>query len=119
MGERFGGFDVALIETGAWHPSWGDIHLGPQQAVHMARLVGARTYLPVHWGTFNLALHAWDEPILHVQELARAAAVPIHAPVAGGTIVADAPVVHEVWRERWQRWRQAAPDEASLLVLPS
>lgn len=119
IGERFGRFDLAMIETGAWHPSWADIHLGPQQAVRMHQLVGAKSYLPVHWGTFNLALHAWDEPILHVQELAHGADVAVHAPIAGGTVIADEPTVHATWKERWRRWRQAAPDEASLLVIPS
>jgi L-ascorbate metabolism protein UlaG (beta-lactamase superfamily) len=119
IGERFGAFDIAMIETGAWHPSWGDIHLGPQQAVRMHQLVGARSYLPVHWGTFNLALHAWDDPILHVQELAHAAGVAVHAPIAGGTVHADQPIIHATWRERWARWRQEAPDEAALMVLPT
>jgi L-ascorbate metabolism protein UlaG (beta-lactamase superfamily) len=117
IARRLGPFDLAMIETGAWHSAWGNIHLGPEQAVRMHRLVGARALLPVHWGTFQLALHAWDEPILHVQELAASSGVGLHAPIAGGTLHHGEPVVAAAWRERWERWRDGSPDAASALVL--
>ncbi|MFO0679403.1 MAG: MBL fold metallo-hydrolase [Polyangiaceae bacterium] len=60
--ERLGPFDLVMLEVGAWHPSWGDIHLGPRNALTALGLLGGGAFLPVHWGTFNLALHAWDEP---------------------------------------------------------
>jgi len=115
IARRYGPLDMAMIETGAWHPAWGDIHLGPQQAVRMHRLLGAKALLPVHWGTFNLALHAWDEPILHIQELAARYELGLLAPLAGQTLRADAPFVAEPWRSRWLRWREQAPEAARLL----
>ena len=60
--ERFGRFDLVMLEVGAFHPSWGDIHLGPENALKAHALLSGGTFLPVHWGTFSLALHAWDEP---------------------------------------------------------
>ncbi len=51
-----------LLEVGAFHPSWGHIHLGPENALKALDLLGGGAFLPVHWGTFSLALHAWDEP---------------------------------------------------------
>jgi len=60
--ERLGGFDLVMLEVGAFHPSWGDIHLGPDHALEALALLGGGALLPVHWGTFSLALHAWDEP---------------------------------------------------------
>jgi L-ascorbate metabolism protein UlaG (beta-lactamase superfamily) len=62
IGERLGPFDLVMIEVGAFHPSWGDIHLGPENALEAHRLLGSGVFLPIHWGTFNLALHAWDQP---------------------------------------------------------
>jgi L-ascorbate metabolism protein UlaG (beta-lactamase superfamily) len=59
---RFGRFDLVMLEIGAFHPSWGGIHLGPENALTAFEWLGGGTLLPVHWGTFNLALHAWDEP---------------------------------------------------------
>ncbi len=60
--ERFGPFDLVMLEVGAFHPSWGDIHLGPQNALEALALLGGGSFLPVHWGTFALAMHDWDEP---------------------------------------------------------
>jgi L-ascorbate metabolism protein UlaG (beta-lactamase superfamily) len=59
---RFGRFDLVMLEVGAFHPAWGDIHLGPDNALTALERLGGGTLLPVHWGTFNLAIHAWDEP---------------------------------------------------------
>ena len=60
--ERLGPFDLVMLEVGAFHPSWGHIHLGPANALKAHTLLGGGAFLPVHWGTFSLALHAWDEP---------------------------------------------------------
>ncbi len=60
--ERLGPFDLVLLEVGAFHPSWGTVHLGPAHALEAHALLGGGAFLPVHWGTFSLAMHAWDEP---------------------------------------------------------
>ena len=51
-----------MLEIGAYHPSWGTIHLGPENALEALALLGGGAFLPVHWGTFSLAMHAWDQP---------------------------------------------------------
>ncbi|MEM6326595.1 MAG: MBL fold metallo-hydrolase, partial [Bacteroidota bacterium] len=33
VGERYGPFDLTLIESGAYNAAWSDVHLGPEQAV--------------------------------------------------------------------------------------
>jgi L-ascorbate metabolism protein UlaG (beta-lactamase superfamily) len=68
--ERFGRFDLVMLEVGALHPAWGDIHLGPERALEALALLGGGPLLPVHWGTFSLALHAWDQPAETLLELA-------------------------------------------------
>ena len=60
--ERLGPLDLAMLEVGAFHPSWGDIHLGPAHALAACKPLGGGAFLPVHWGTFALAVHDWDEP---------------------------------------------------------
>jgi L-ascorbate metabolism protein UlaG (beta-lactamase superfamily) len=62
IAERHGPFELVMLEVGAFHESWGDIHLGPENALKAFQMLGGGTLLPVHWGTFNLALHDWDEP---------------------------------------------------------
>lgn len=61
--DRLGPFDLVMLEIGAFHPSWGDIHLGPENALAAHALLGGGALLPVHWGTFALAMHDWDDPI--------------------------------------------------------
>jgi len=69
--EHFGAFDLVMLEVGAFHPSWGDIHLGPENALKAYQLLGGEgAFLPVHWGTFSLALHDWDQPAETLLELA-------------------------------------------------
>jgi L-ascorbate metabolism protein UlaG (beta-lactamase superfamily) len=60
--ERFGAFDLVMLEVGAFHPAWGDIHLGPERSLEALALLGGGAFLPVHWGTFALAMHDWDQP---------------------------------------------------------
>ena len=67
--ERFGPFDLVMLEVGAFHPSWGDIHLGPENALKALQLLGGGAFLPVHWGTFALALHDWDQSAETLLEL--------------------------------------------------
>lgn len=62
VGAKLGPFDLVMLEVGAYHPAWGAIHLGPDNALLAHALLGGGTLLPVHWGTFDLGLHAWDAP---------------------------------------------------------
>ncbi len=60
--DRLGPLDVALLEIGQWHPSWGSIHLGPKGAIDAHLMLGAKALFPIHWATFELGLHDWNEP---------------------------------------------------------
>jgi L-ascorbate metabolism protein UlaG (beta-lactamase superfamily) len=64
---RLGPFDLVMLEVGAWNAAWGDMHLGPDNALKAHALLGGGAFLPVHWATFSLAMHAWDQPaeVLH------------------------------------------------------
>jgi L-ascorbate metabolism protein UlaG (beta-lactamase superfamily) len=64
IGERFGPFDVSMLEIGASDPLWAQIHMGPDGAVRSFRALGGEGFLmPIHWGLFDLALHHWKQPI--------------------------------------------------------
>jgi L-ascorbate metabolism protein UlaG (beta-lactamase superfamily) len=62
IASRFGPFDLVMLEVGAYHPSWGHIHLGPRNALSALELLGGGALLPIHWGTFALGVHDWDQP---------------------------------------------------------
>jgi L-ascorbate metabolism protein UlaG (beta-lactamase superfamily) len=67
--ERLGPFDVSMLEVGAYHPAWGDIHLGPDNALAAHAMLGGM-FMPIHWGTFSLGMHAWDQPAERLLEIA-------------------------------------------------
>jgi L-ascorbate metabolism protein UlaG (beta-lactamase superfamily) len=95
---RWGPVDALALEIGAYHPAWGDIHLGPDHAIAVAGLFGA-PMLPIHWGTFNLAVHPWDQPVDRVVELAEARNVPLMIPRFGEPVEPlAAPPVEPWWR---------------------
>jgi L-ascorbate metabolism protein UlaG (beta-lactamase superfamily) len=81
--ERLGPFDLVMLEIGAYHPAWGDIHLGPDNALKALALLGGGPFLPIHWGTFSLAMHAWDQPAERLLELAEKGGVPLVMPRLG------------------------------------
>ena len=73
---QYDGFDLTMLEIGAFHPLWASIHLGPGGAAEAYRQMGgpgkAGPLLPIHWGLFNLALHGWREPIEELSAIAEA-----------------------------------------------
>jgi L-ascorbate metabolism protein UlaG (beta-lactamase superfamily) len=63
IGAKYGPFDLAFIKIAAYNENWPDIHLNPEQAIEAHRDLGGKTLVPIHWGTFDLSLHSWYEPI--------------------------------------------------------
>ncbi|MFO0744138.1 MAG: MBL fold metallo-hydrolase [Myxococcota bacterium] len=65
IAQRFpGGFDLALLPIGAYHPRWifARQHMTPEDAGRAARVLGARHVLGIHWGAFRLTFERIDEP---------------------------------------------------------
>ena len=85
IGSRLGPFDIAFIKIGAYGPgaAWLDIHMSPEHAVQAHREVRGRRMFPVHWSTFNLAYHDWDEPIRRAATEARRTGVELLTPRVG------------------------------------
>jgi len=101
IGEQFGPFDLAFVKVGAYGPGapWLDIHMSAEDAVRAARDVRAKRMFPEHWGTFNLAFHAWDEPIRRTLAAARSLGVEVVTPRVGEIVDADAPFASSAWWE--------------------
>jgi len=91
IGRRYGPFDVAMIEVGAYDRAWPDWHIGPEQAIQAHAMVRARVFFPVHWGLFDLAFHGWTEPIERTLVAAARANVVSVAPQPGQSIEPDRP----------------------------
>ena len=101
--ERFGPFDLALLEIGQYHPSWGDIHLGPMGALDAFALLHARKLLPIHWSTFQLGMHAWSEPAETLTIEAGRRGVAVLTPLLGEPVEPATDVRTTAW------WRALPP----------
>ena len=64
IGEKYGPIDVAALPIGAFRPVWfmGPMHMSPRQAIIAMDDLKAKNFIPIHWGTFDLADDLLDEP---------------------------------------------------------
>lgn len=106
IGAHYGPFDLTLIAIGAYGPTWPDIHITPEEAVAVHLDVQGGLMIPVHWGTFNLAMHSWDEPGERLVAAARANNVRLALPRPGESVELDH-IPTQLW------WRRPASHRAA------
>jgi L-ascorbate metabolism protein UlaG (beta-lactamase superfamily) len=87
IGEKFGPFDLAILESGQYNDAWSGIHMSPEETVKASLDLKASLLLPVHWGKFTLAMHAWDEPIERVMAEAERLRQRVTTPMIGESIL--------------------------------
>jgi L-ascorbate metabolism protein UlaG (beta-lactamase superfamily) len=104
IGERFGPFDLATLEIGAFDPLWHHIHLGPENALKAAQDLRAKVVLPIHWGMFNLAFHDWYAPPEQFTALAAQANMPVWLPEPGQPAEFTGEPANSLW---WRRYMQS------------
>ncbi|GAA0800058.1 MBL fold metallo-hydrolase [Spirilliplanes yamanashiensis] len=102
IGAQHGPFDATLVQVGAYGDAWPDIHMTPEDGVSTHVDVRGGLMVPVHWGTFNLALHDWAEPVDRVWREAKDRGVDLAVPRPGERVDVDNPPVVDGW------WRDIA-----------
>lgn len=62
--EKFGSPQLALLPIGAYEPRWfmSSVHMAPEEAVRAHEILGAKTSIAIHHGTFQLADDGIDTP---------------------------------------------------------
>jgi L-ascorbate metabolism protein UlaG (beta-lactamase superfamily) len=84
IGRQCGPFHLTMLEIGAYNELWKSIHLGPEGAAQAFADMGSSGLLmPIHWGLFDLALHAWRQPIQRISELAAQSGIKLWSPEPG------------------------------------
>lgn len=107
IGDKYGPFDLTLIETGAYDKQWPDVHMQPEESLQAHIDLRGKRLLPIHNGTFDLALHAWYEPFERIVALAAQRGVKISTPQMGEAVdIAEA--------QTGQRWWLTSLPEPSL-----
>jgi L-ascorbate metabolism protein UlaG (beta-lactamase superfamily) len=97
IGERLGPFDVTLVETGAYDSQWPYVHMQPEETVQAHIDLRGRWLVPIHNGTFDLAMHRWQDPFERVTGLALARGVALSTPRMGERLDLSAPHRGEPW----------------------
>lgn len=117
--QRLGPFDLVMLEVGAFHPAWGDIHLGPRNALEALALLGGGPFLPIHWGTFSLAMHPWDQPAETLLELGAKRDAQLVMPRLGEPVEpAHAEAVEPWWRAADRIVPAPEADTSATVSLP-
>lgn len=107
IGQRFGPFDLAMIETGAYDELWPDVHMQPEQSLRAHLDLGAKFLLPIHNSTFDLAMHAWFEPLQRLAIASDAWQAQLLTPQFGQTLKLQALPTELANNQRW--WQPLMP----------
>lgn len=83
IGEKFGSFDLAILECGQYNKSWKHIHMMPEETVDAAIDLKAKKLLAVHWSKFMLSLHSWKDSVERVSIAAKEKNMPLFTPMIG------------------------------------
>lgn len=101
ISERYGPFDLAMFEVGAFNEAWSDVHLGPKNAIRAYEQMEADVIMPIHWGTFSLGLHGWKDPAEEFAKIAEEKGYRWVAPRPGEHVE---PGVYEPKQPWWKNW---------------
>ncbi|MBB5440385.1 L-ascorbate metabolism protein UlaG (beta-lactamase superfamily) [Pedobacter sp. AK017] len=96
-GEKYGPFDLAILECGQYNTYWPLIHMFPEQTVQAAKDLNAKVLMPVHWAKFSLAMHAWNEPAIRVVKKAKAENFKLTTPLLGESVILDESYPSKEW----------------------
>jgi len=109
IGNRYGPFDIAILESGQYNEAWKEIHMFPAEAIQAGIDLNASTILPIHNSKFELALHSWDEPLERVAEEGEKRNVSVAKPMIGETFVLGESIPNDPW------WRNVSDGSPSFL----
>lgn len=102
IGERFGGFDLVMIENGAYDAYWPSIHMTPEQGAQAFEDLNGKVLLPVHNSTFDLAFHTWHDPLDRIAATAEGKHIVLATPTLGEVLTIGQPRTNVRW---WQGLR--------------
>lgn len=97
IGERFGGFDLALMENGAYDAYWPAVHMTPEETVQAFQDLRGKVLYSVHNSTFDLAFHTWQDPLNRLADLSAAKGIELATPEIGEVLTVGQPRTNQRW----------------------
>ncbi len=86
IGEKYGPFDLTILEQGQFNTRWRYIHMMPDEVFKAAHDLKAKRLMPVHNSKFALSVHPWDEPLKKLVENSKVFPIQIITPMIGEPI---------------------------------
>lgn len=99
IGNKYGPFDLVILEDGQYNLAWPYIHALPEEILKAAQELKAKRLLPVHFGKFAMADHPWDEPITKVAAFSKDYNIPLATPMIGEVV--DLNNIHQPFKQWW------------------
>ena len=99
IGEQLGPFDITFFEIGAYSNLKGqmEVHYTPEQAIKGHQAVRGKVIVPSGWGTFDLGLFPWFEPIERFLAAANRAGIEYLTPKIGAVTSLGQVSAREAW----------------------
>ncbi|UXI03533.1 MBL fold metallo-hydrolase [Photobacterium sp. TY1-4] len=110
IGERLGPFDLSFIEVaanvknGKGYPVEGWGHMQASHTLQAHRDVRAEKLMPVHWSTYELFLHRWDEPVTDLIAEVETSGDVLVTPMVGQSLDLGQPVQTTYWWQDDNEW---------------
>lgn len=107
IGDKYGPFDLAFIEVaanvkeGKGFPveNWG--HMQAKHTMQAFKDLNAENLFPVHWSTYELFAHKWDEPMTDLIGEAEISGANLVTPMVGETLaITDGLRTSYWWQEQ-------------------
>ena len=111
IGDKYGPFDYAFMECGAYNELWRDIHMMPEDSLQAFKDVRGKVMVPIHNGTFDLSTHAWFDPMDQITKLAKENNVSLLIPEIGQLIDSKQEYISSAW---WDINKQETEKDQSL-----
>lgn len=87
IGDKYGPFDLAILENGQYDYKWKYIHMQPNEVLKASKDLKSKRLFPVHSSKFKLANHSWKEPLEKITMLNDSSfVIPIITPKIGSYI---------------------------------
>lgn len=98
IGDKYGPFDISLMECGQYNEDWKLLHMMPEETVQASIDLKSKLTMPIHWGAFTLAFHDWTDPIDRMTKKAIEVNLPVTTPKIGEPVIIGTTTFP---KERW------------------
>ena len=97
IGDKYGPFDIGLLECGQYNELWSEIHMMPEETAQAGVDIKAEIIMPIHWGAFKLAMHSWTDPVERILNKANELKINTIVPKIGEPIFLDKNPKNSLW----------------------